>query len=44
MGIPELAQPVVMTRTGLDGLVDVLIADGYLVVGPTVRDGAIVLA
>jgi len=44
MAAPEIAQPVVLTRPGLDRLVDVLIADGYLVVGPTVRDNAIVLA
>jgi ferredoxin len=35
---------VVLDRAGLDELVDVLLADGYRVVGPTVRDGAIVLA
>jgi hypothetical protein len=35
---------VVIDRTGLDALIKVLMADGYRVVGPTVRDGAIVLA
>src|ERR1039458_3443142 len=44
MATPEIAQPVVITRSGLDRLVGALIADGYLVVGPTVRDSAIVLA
>ena len=34
----------VLDRAGLDELVDVLTADGYRVVGPTVRDDAIVLA
>ena len=43
MDTPEIAQPLVLTRAGLDRLVAVLIEDGYLVVGPTVRDGAIVL-
>jgi ferredoxin len=44
MATPDIAQPVMITRSGLDRLVEVLIADGYLVVGPTVRDSAIVLA
>ena len=35
---------VVLDRAGLDALVDALTAGGYRVVGPTVRDGAIVLA
>ena len=43
MNTPEIAQPLVLTRAGLDRLVAALIDDGYLVVGPTVRDGAIVL-
>ena len=34
----------VLDRAGLDELVDVLTADGYRVVGPTVRDEAIILA
>ncbi len=34
---------VVLDRQGLDDLVAVLVADGYRVVGPTVRDNAIVL-
>jgi ferredoxin len=34
----------VLDRAGLDALVDGLIADGYRVVGPTVRDDAVVLA
>jgi ferredoxin len=33
-----------LSRAGLDELVDTLIADGYHVVGPTVHDDAIVLA
>lgn len=33
----------VLTREGLDRLVEVLIERGYRVIGPTVRDGAIVL-
>ncbi|CBG68207.1 putative anaerobic sulfite reductase subunit A [Streptomyces scabiei 87.22] len=33
-----------MDRDGLDALVSVLVADGRTVVGPTVRDGAVVLA
>jgi ferredoxin len=36
--------PTVLDRAGLDALVEALIADGYRVVGPTVRDDAIVLA
>src|SRR5271166_6978781 len=35
---------VMLTRAGLDQLIATLIADGYRVVGPTVRDDAIVLA
>jgi ferredoxin len=35
---------LVIDRAGLDNLVQVLITDGYTVVGPTVRDEAIVLA
>jgi ferredoxin len=34
----------VLSRTGLDDLVRTLLADGYRVIGPTVRDDAIVLA
>lgn len=34
----------VLTRAGLDEFVAALIADGYRVIGPVVRDGAIVLA
>ena len=37
-------RPAVLDRVGLDELVAVLIAEGYRVVGPTVRDDAIVLA
>ena len=36
--------PAVLDRDGLDALVAALVADGRTVVGPTVRDGAIVLA
>ncbi|MBP5859798.1 MULTISPECIES: 4Fe-4S dicluster domain-containing protein [Streptomyces] len=38
------APPAIMDRDGLDALVSVLVADGRTVVGPTVRDGAVVLA
>src|SRR6185437_5277608 len=34
----------VLSRSGLDELIAQLIADGYRVIGPTVRDNAIVLA
>ena len=34
----------VLDRAGLDALVDALVARGYRVIGPTVRDDAIVLA
>ena len=44
MTAPQPAGPVVITRGGLDRLVEVLIADGYRVIGPTVRDSAIVLS
>ena len=43
MTAPQSAGPVVITRDGLDRLVEALIADGYRVIGPTVRDSAIVL-
>ncbi|MFE0023615.1 4Fe-4S dicluster domain-containing protein [Amycolatopsis sp. NPDC059021] len=36
-------EPAILDRAGLDGLVDVLIGAGYRVIGPTVRDAAIVL-
>ncbi|HUC55924.1 MAG TPA: 4Fe-4S dicluster domain-containing protein [Streptosporangiaceae bacterium] len=39
-----MAAPVVLTRDGLDELVAILIADGYQVVGPVLKDRAIVLA
>jgi ferredoxin len=38
------ADPVVLSRAGLDELIRVLRGDGYRVVGPTRRDDAIVLA
>ena len=38
------AAPAVLDRDGLSALVAVLVADGRTVVGPTVRDGAIVLS
>lgn len=34
----------VLSRSGLDELIAILIAEGYRVIGPTVRDDAIVLA
>ncbi len=37
-------QPALLDTAGLDGLVTVLIERGYRVIGPTVRDNAIVLA
>jgi ferredoxin len=37
-------EAAVLDRAGLDRLVSVLLADGYRVIGPTVRDDAIVLA
>jgi len=40
----RMTRAAVLTRPGLDDLVDALIGDGYRVVGPTVRDQAIVLA
>jgi ferredoxin len=38
------SEAVVLSRAGLDELIAALIADGYRVIGPTVRDEAIVLA
>ncbi|MDN3027834.1 4Fe-4S dicluster domain-containing protein [Streptomyces sp. S.PB5] len=38
------AAPAVLDRNGLDALVTALVAQGRTVIGPTVRDGAIVLA
>ena len=43
MTAPGDAPPVVFGLAGLDRLVEILIADGYRVIGPTVRDNAIVL-
>ncbi len=43
MTAPGGAPPVVFGLAGLDRLVAALIADGYRVIGPTVRDNAIVL-
>ncbi len=39
-----MSDPAVLSRTGLHQLIAVLIAEGYRVIGPTVRDDAIVLA
>jgi ferredoxin len=36
------APPVVITRDGLDALIGALVAGGYRVIGPTVRDATIV--
>ena len=36
--------PAILSRADLDELIAALIADGYRVIGPTVRDSAIVLA
>jgi ferredoxin len=41
---PDARPAVVFDRAGLSRLVDVLIAEGYRVIGPTVRDGSIVLS
>jgi ferredoxin len=40
--LPVTIPPVVMARGALQTLIDILIETGYEVVGPTVRDGAIV--
>src|SRR5689334_3457471 len=43
--VPSLdSEGVVMDKDGMGALVDVLVRRGFTVVGPTVRDGAIVLA
>ena len=39
---PTDYHPVVLDRPGLQALIDALIADGRRVIGPTVRDGAVV--
>lgn len=39
---PTDYHPVVLDRPGLQALIDVLVADGRRVIGPTVRDGAVV--
>src|SRR5690349_8250256 len=44
MTAASTASTAVLDRNGLDRLVEVLRADGFRVVGPTVRDTAIVLA
>ena len=44
MPASDAGKTVVLDRAGLDRLVEVLIAEGYRVIGPTVRDDAIVLA
>jgi ferredoxin len=41
---PTTESGAVLTRAGLDELVDTLMADGYRVIGPVVRGDAIVLA
>jgi ferredoxin len=41
---PDPARPVVIDLTGLGRLVETLTAEGYRVIGPTVKDGAIVLS
>jgi ferredoxin len=43
MDAPDPRRAMVLDRAGLDRLVEVLIADGYRVIGPTFRDGAIML-
>jgi ferredoxin len=44
MPTPGTPRPVVLGWAGLSGLVDLLAAEGYRVIGPTVRDSAIVLS
>ena len=44
MPAPDARSAMVLDRVGLDRLVELLIAEGYRVIGPTLRDGAIVLA
>ena len=39
---PTDYHPVVLDRPGLQALIDVLVTDGRRVIGPTVRDGAVV--
>jgi ferredoxin len=39
-----MTESAVLSRSGLDELIAALVGDGYRVVGPTVRDDAIVLA
>jgi ferredoxin len=39
-----MTEPAVLSRAGLDELIAALVAGGYHVIGPTVRDNAIVLA
>ncbi|TXS78981.1 4Fe-4S ferredoxin [Streptomyces sp. me109] len=41
---PPASDELVMGKDGMGALVDVLVRRGFTVVGPTVRDGAIVLA
>ncbi|MEU2424261.1 4Fe-4S dicluster domain-containing protein [Streptomyces sp. NPDC007851] len=41
---PPASDGLVMDKDGMGALVDVLVRRGFTVVGPTVRDGAIVLA
>lgn len=42
-GSPTELSEVVLDRPGLDELIEVLVREGYRVIGPTVRDSAIVL-
>jgi ferredoxin len=39
-----MTDPVVLSRSGLDELIAALATEGYRVIGPTIRDDAIVLA
>ena len=43
MSVPDSPPAILLDRAGLGRLVEVLIAEGYRVIGPTVRDNAIVL-
>jgi LDH2 family malate/lactate/ureidoglycolate dehydrogenase len=42
-GAPTDHPPVMLDLAGLDALIAMLHADGYRVVGPVIRDGAITL-
>jgi sulfhydrogenase subunit beta (sulfur reductase) len=43
MSEPAISEPVIIDASALTDLVGLLRADGYTVIGPTVRNGAIAL-